>query len=90
MPVRVTPQEVEAGARPHWANCRPRLRARLEATYGLDPYDADVLVNQGRALVDYFERTAALSGDGKLASNWIQQDVLRTLNEQERLSRRSP
>ncbi len=32
-------------------------------------------------MVDYFVELAALTGDGKLASNWIQQDVLRTLNE---------
>ena len=37
---------------------------------------------QGRPLVDYFVELAELCGDGKLASNWVQQDVLRTLNEQ--------
>lgn len=52
-------------------------------TYGITPYDSDVLVNQGRALVDYYIETADLLSDGKLASNWIQQDVLRTLNEQQ-------
>ena len=30
------------------------LRTRLEQTYGITPYDSDVLVNQGRALVDYY------------------------------------
>lgn len=57
------------------------LRSRLETTYGIDPYDADVLVNQGRALVEYYETVARLTGEGKRASNWIQQDVLRALNE---------
>jgi aspartyl-tRNA(Asn)/glutamyl-tRNA(Gln) amidotransferase subunit B len=47
----------------------------------LSAYDADVLVNQGRDLVAYFEELATLAGDGKAASNWMQQDVLRTLNE---------
>ena len=42
-----------------------------------------MLVNQGRALVDYYIETANLLADGKLASNWVQQDVLRTLNEQQ-------
>ena len=32
-------------------------------------------------MVDYFVELAKLVGDGKLASNWMQQDVLRTLNE---------
>ena len=58
------------------------LRERLEQTYGIPPYDSDVLVNQGRALVDYYAELADQLGDGKLASNWVQQDVLRTLNEQ--------
>ncbi|HEX4000351.1 MAG TPA: Asp-tRNA(Asn)/Glu-tRNA(Gln) amidotransferase subunit GatB [Pirellulales bacterium] len=57
------------------------LRTRLEITHGISQYDSDVLVNQGLPLVDYFVELAKLIGDGKLASNWLQQDVLRTLNE---------
>ena len=57
------------------------LRSRLEQTYGLGPYDSDVLVNQGRALVDYYVAVAEACGDGKAAANWVQQDVLRMLNE---------
>jgi len=57
------------------------LRSRLEQTYGISEYDSDVLVNQGRELVDYYVETAQLSGDGKVASNWVQQDVLRVLND---------
>jgi aspartyl-tRNA(Asn)/glutamyl-tRNA(Gln) amidotransferase subunit B len=59
------------------------LRTRLEQTYGTTPYDADVLVNQGRRLVDYYVALAAACGDGKAAANWIQQDVLRWLGEQQ-------
>ncbi|HTU26077.1 MAG TPA: Asp-tRNA(Asn)/Glu-tRNA(Gln) amidotransferase subunit GatB [Pirellulales bacterium] len=58
------------------------LRTRLETTYGITPYDSDVLVNQGRHLVDYFVALAAACGDGKLASNWTQQDVLRILKDE--------
>jgi len=58
------------------------LRTRLENTHGIKPYDSDVLVSAGRELVDYFVELANLCGDGKLASNWVQQDVMRTLNEQ--------
>ena len=57
------------------------LRQPLEETWKISAYDADVLVNQGRDLVAYFEELATLAGDGKVASNWMQQDVLRTLNE---------
>jgi aspartyl-tRNA(Asn)/glutamyl-tRNA(Gln) amidotransferase subunit B len=58
------------------------LRTRLQQQYALTAYDADVLVNQGRRLVEYFLAVAQGCGSGKLAANWIQQDVLRVLNEQ--------
>ena len=59
-----------------------QIRERLEATYKIPRYDSDVIVSQGRDCVDYYEELAELSGDGKRASNLVQQDVLRTLNEQ--------
>ena len=59
------------------------IRSRLQEQYGIKAYDADVIVNQGRHLIDYFERVAAKSGDGKRSSSWIQQDVLRTIKEQQ-------
>jgi aspartyl-tRNA(Asn)/glutamyl-tRNA(Gln) amidotransferase subunit B len=59
------------------------LRRRLETTYNIKPYDSDVIVNQGRALADYFIDLASRSRDGRLASNWIQQDVLRTLADRQ-------
>lgn len=59
------------------------LRGRLESSYGLPAYDADVLVNQGRALVDYYLAVADACGDGKAASNWVTQDVLRVLKERD-------
>jgi aspartyl-tRNA(Asn)/glutamyl-tRNA(Gln) amidotransferase subunit B len=57
------------------------LRAALERDHELSAYDADVIVNQGRAFVDYFLRVAEMTHDSKRASNWIQQEVLRSLNE---------
>ena len=59
------------------------MRKRLEASYDISAYDADVIVNQGRELVGYFVDTAEKCGSGKQASNWIQQDVMRTLNDQQ-------
>jgi aspartyl-tRNA(Asn)/glutamyl-tRNA(Gln) amidotransferase subunit B len=56
-------------------------RERLTADYEIDNYDAAVIVNQGRPLVEYFEKLAKNSGAARRSSNWIQQDVLRTLNE---------
>jgi aspartyl-tRNA(Asn)/glutamyl-tRNA(Gln) amidotransferase subunit B len=57
-------------------------RQRFESDYALSAYDANVLVEQGREVGDYFEAVARASGDPKLSANWIQQDVLRVVNEQ--------
>jgi len=80
VPVTVTEAEV-AQVRESLGELPATLRARLEADYGISAYDSDVLVNQGRALVEYYLHVARETGDGKLASNWLQQDVLRLLNE---------
>jgi aspartyl-tRNA(Asn)/glutamyl-tRNA(Gln) amidotransferase subunit B len=57
------------------------LRSRLESEFGLSAYDADVLVNQGQAVVSYYLEVAEASGDGKAAANWVTQDVLRLVKE---------
>ena len=59
------------------------LRSRLEKDYGIKAYDADVIVNQERPFANYFEAIAQQSGSGKLASNWMQQNVLSYLKEHE-------
>ncbi len=82
VPVVVSPAEVEE-VRSNLAELPAATRQRLQATYSLDAYDAEVLVNQGRPLVDYFVALCEASGDAKRASNWVQQDVMRTLNERE-------
>ncbi|QEH33375.1 Aspartyl/glutamyl-tRNA(Asn/Gln) amidotransferase subunit B [Aquisphaera giovannonii] len=56
-------------------------RERFETQYGLPPYDANVLVEQGQDVADYYDQVAGATGEYKLASNWIQQDVLRTIKE---------
>ena len=82
VPVTVTDEEVER-VRASLGELPAAMRTRLEETYGITPYDADVLVSQGRALADYYVELAEACGDGKAASNWIQQDVLRWLGEQQ-------
>ena len=80
MPVTVAADKVDA-IRAALGELPAALRRRLEQTHGITPYDSDVLVNQGQELVDYFVALADAVGDGKLASNWTQQDVLRILKE---------
>ena len=81
-PVRVSREEVEQ-AKASLGELPAALRSRLESDHGLSAYDADVIVNQGRSLVDYFFAAADACGDGKATANWITQDVLRTLKARE-------
>jgi aspartyl-tRNA(Asn)/glutamyl-tRNA(Gln) amidotransferase subunit B len=55
-------------------------RRRLVDQHGLPDYDAGVLT-QSRPVADYFESVAEESGDAKAASNWVMNDVLRKLKE---------
>lgn len=56
-------------------------RNYLSEEHNLKPYDAEVIVSQGRGVVNYFLEVAEGCGDSRIASNWIGQEVLRHLNE---------
>jgi aspartyl-tRNA(Asn)/glutamyl-tRNA(Gln) amidotransferase subunit B len=64
--------------------CLPELpaerRRRFVEAYGLPDYDAGVLT-QSRPVADYFEEVARETGNAKAASNWVMNDVLRKLKE---------
>jgi aspartyl-tRNA(Asn)/glutamyl-tRNA(Gln) amidotransferase subunit B len=81
-PVTATADKI-ADVRESLGELPPDLRHRLEVTYGIKTYDSDVLVNQGRALVDYYVDVAERSGDGQTAANWVTQDVLRVMNDRQ-------
>ena len=59
------------------------FRTRLTQDKGLSFYDADVVVNQGSDFIDYFIHVAEASGDYKIACNWLTQEVLRVLKDEE-------
>jgi aspartyl-tRNA(Asn)/glutamyl-tRNA(Gln) amidotransferase subunit B len=82
VPVTVTREKVDQ-VRSSLGELPAALRQRLEADYSLSSYDADVLVNQGQPVVEYFLDVADRSGDAKAAVNWVTQDVLRTLKEKD-------
>ncbi len=82
VPVTVTEEEI-ASVRAALGESPADLRSRLQSDYELTPYDADVIVGQGRDLVDYFIEVARISGNARTTGNWVQQYVLRTLNEQD-------
>jgi aspartyl-tRNA(Asn)/glutamyl-tRNA(Gln) amidotransferase subunit B len=54
-------------------------RARLVESLGLSAYDASVLVSE-KSIADYFEQVAE-GRDGKLAANWVINDLLGALNK---------
>jgi aspartyl-tRNA(Asn)/glutamyl-tRNA(Gln) amidotransferase subunit B len=80
VPVTVDKKQVD-DVRAELGELPTALRARLESDFSLSAYDADVLVNQGRPLVEYFLQVAKTTNDGKAAANWVTQDVLRILKE---------
>ncbi len=53
---------------------------RFVKEYGVTVYDASVLTLSGD-LADFFDQTAAISGDGKAAANWLMGDISRLMNE---------
>ncbi|NND97657.1 MAG: Asp-tRNA(Asn)/Glu-tRNA(Gln) amidotransferase subunit GatB [Pirellulaceae bacterium] len=82
LPIRIPREQVDAIAET-LGETPQQTRERLPDQYGIKPYDADVIVKSGREMVEYYEQVARLSGDGKRASSWVQQDVMRTMNERQ-------
>ena len=58
------------------------MAARFMTDYGLSEYDATQLT-QSKAVAAYFEDTAKVSGQAKLACNWVTGELARRLNTQE-------
>ena len=52
---------------------------RFMKEYGIPDYDAGVLTTD-QELAAYFEKTAKISGEAKLCSNWIMGDLLAKMN----------
>ena len=55
-------------------------RARFVSSYGITPYDAEVLTAT-QALAGYFESVVKAGAPGKAAANWMQTELLRRLND---------
>jgi aspartyl-tRNA(Asn)/glutamyl-tRNA(Gln) amidotransferase subunit B len=59
-----------------------RKRARFLGEFGLSEYDAEVLTAT-RAISEYFETVAGVSGNPKLAVNWVMGDLMAMLNAED-------
>jgi len=66
-----------------------RKRARFLQEYGLSPYDADVLTAT-RATAAYFETAARVSGNPKMAANWVMGDLMALLKAEGKEMTESP
>ncbi len=55
-------------------------RARFESAYALRPDQISTLVAD-RKVADYYEAAVSAGADATTAANWVQGDVLRTLNQ---------
>ncbi len=80
VPVTFTDADIDA-IRSEMSETPVSRRARFVGEYQLSAYDADVILDQGRLVADYFETVAKGSGDPKQSANWVTQDVLRELKE---------
>ncbi len=82
LPIRMT-EEWKAQILAGFPELPLARRARFVEQYKLPEYDADILTSE-RKLSDYYENTVQVySGDPKKVSNWLMNDVLRMINEQE-------
>ncbi len=58
-------------------------RERFASSYGITPYDAEVLTTS-RTLADYFEAVVAAGAPGKSSANWILTELLGRLSDARR------
>ena len=80
VPVTTTTEQV-AAIRAEMCELPALRRQRLIDEFQLTPYDAAVIIDQGRAVADYFEEVAKSCGEGKQAANWLTQDLQAAMKE---------
>ena len=78
VPLRVSEQWL-AEVKSQMPELPAKMRARFIESYGLREYDAQALT-QTRAISEYYETAAKVSGDPKAAANWVMGDLSGALN----------
>ena len=87
LPLELTQDYVD-GLKQHLPELPDEKRVRFMKVLGLSAYDANVLVAE-RASADYFEQVAE-GRDGKLAANWVINELFGRLNKEGRDITSSP
>jgi len=85
----VIPEAWLGGLRASMPELPARKRARFVSEFGLRQYDAEVLT-QTRAVSEYFETVAKVSGDPKAAANWVMGDLMGLLKAENKEIAESP
>jgi len=73
LPLDLTPHWIDT-VRSELPELPHQVRERLTRELAIPEYDAEVLT-ETRALATYYEETARIAGNGKLASNWVMTEV---------------
>ncbi len=81
LPVEITPADIDA-VRATMPELPDAKKQRFMTDYALTAYDASLLT-QSREVADYFEAVAQGCGDAKLAANWVNGEVSKTLADNE-------
>jgi len=81
VPLRIS-EAWQSGIREALPELPQAKRARFTGEYGLRDSDAQTLTST-RALSDYFEKAAEVSGDPKTTANWVMGDLLGALKGQD-------
>jgi aspartyl-tRNA(Asn)/glutamyl-tRNA(Gln) amidotransferase subunit B len=76
----VTPSDIEA-SRVTLPELPEARRHRYVESYGIPPYDADVLTRE-KPVSEFYEAVCKETSDRKAASNWVMGEVLRVVKEQ--------
>jgi aspartyl-tRNA(Asn)/glutamyl-tRNA(Gln) amidotransferase subunit B len=79
-PLCISEQWIET-VRAQMAELPRNMATRFQADYGLSEYDATQLT-QSQMIAKYFETTAQISGQPKLAANWVLGEVSAFTNKQ--------
>jgi aspartyl-tRNA(Asn)/glutamyl-tRNA(Gln) amidotransferase subunit B len=77
VPLRISAQWLDE-VRASMPELPAKKRARFTGEFGLSEYDADVLT-ASRAVSDYFETVAGVSGNAKMAANWVMGELMGAL-----------
>jgi len=81
VPLRIGSEWIER-VRASMPELPAKKRARFTGELGLSEYDAEVLT-ASRAISEYFETVARVSGNAKLAANWVMGDLMAALKNGE-------